>query len=322
MPTIFGTLDGLVNFAPAPTLYLEEFKVADLTKKYGEWAIVTGATSGIGKSFAEQLARNGVNVVLVSRTESVLKSIEEELRHMHGIQTRILPLDLTKSDHRRELETATADLDIGILINNAAVEQFGSFVAHDAQELRDAIELNVVAPSELGQWFGRRFVERGRGAIIFLAGSIGYQAVPHLASYAAAKAHQLHLAEALHYELRPHGIDVLALSPGITKTPMMDRIEESIHFRRIGLIKSKPEKVAQVGLRQLGRRSSVAVGAQSKILAVLMKYALTRGMGAWLFGVLVRYAFIDKILLSPIRNDNKVAATDYRQRASRQLIEA
>ena len=296
--------------------------MTDLTIKYGEWAIVTGATSGIGRSFAEQLAGNGVNVVLVSRTQSELNSVSEELRESFGIQTRTLPLDLTRSSHRKQLEAETADLDIGILINNAAVEQFGSFVGHDSQELRDSIELNVVAPSELGHWFGRRFVERGRGAIIFLAGNIGYQAVPHLASYAAAKAHQLHLAEALHYELRSHGVDVLALSPGITKTPMMNRIEEAIRFRRIGLIKSKPESVAHLGLRKLGRRASVAVGLQTNILAILMKFALTRGMGAWLFGFLLRHAFVDKSLLNPERNDKKIAETDYQPKSSRQLTEA
>lgn len=290
--------------------------MSDLTKKYGDWAIVTGASSGIGQSFADKLARNGVNVVLVSRSETAMQSIADKLSQDYGILTRVLPLDLTNSTARDKLEAATADLDVGLLINNAAIEQYGAFVGHTTREIQNAIELNIVAPTELGQRFGRRFVNRGRGGIIFVAGSIGYQAVPHLASYAAAKAHQLHLAEALYYELRSHGVDVLALSPGITKTPMIDRIEKSIHFHRIGLLKLKPDHVAKVGLKQLGRRPSVVPGLQNKILAFLMKRVLTRAQGAWLFGFLVRFAFIDKSMLDPIRN---VADTEYRPNHSHQL---
>ncbi len=116
---------------------------------------------------------------------------------------------------------------MGLLINNAAAEQRGAFLRHSDRELRDLIELNITAPTELGQKFGRRFVQRRRGGIIFVSGSIAYQAVPHLANYAATKAHQLNLAEALYFELRPYGVDVLGLAPGLfndaTSTPLIQR---------------------------------------------------------------------------------------------------
>jgi short-subunit dehydrogenase len=270
-----------------------------LTSRYGGWAIVTGATSGIGRSFAEQLARSGMNLVLVARTEAALQQTAKELQSQYSIQTRVLALDLTNSIARETLDLETLDLDVGLLINNAAVEQRGSFVRHTTDELRDVIEVNVTAPTELGQRFGRRFVKRGKGGVIFVSGRIGYQAVP----YAATKAHQVSLAEALYYELRPYGVDVLGLSPGLTTTPMVGRLEQAIRFSRVGMFQLRPDYVAKVGLKQLGRRPSAVVGRQYQFFAMLTKRVLSRARGAWLFGTLVRIAFADKSLLEPAQDE-------------------
>lgn len=272
-----------------------------LTAKYGGWAVVTGATSGIGRSFAERLAEAGMNLVLVARTEAALKQTASELQARYSIQTRVLSLDLADPLAPETVDLETIDLDVGLLINNAAIEQRGAFVGHTPDDLRMVIDVNVTAPTELGQRFGRRFVVRGRGGIIFVSGSIGYQAVPHLANYAATKAHQVNLAEALYYELRPHGVDVLGLSPGLTTTPMVGRLEQSIRFRRVGMFQLMPDCVAREALKRLGRRPSVVVGRQYRFFATLTKRVLSRAAGAWLFGTLVRIAFADKSLLDPTR---------------------
>lgn len=286
-----------------------------LTTKYGAWAVVTGASSGIGRKFADRLAQSGVNVALVARSERVLQKTADELRSRYAIQTRVLALDLTDTIARETLDLETRDLDVGLLVNNAAVEQRGAFVRHTANELQEAIELNVTAPTDLGQRFAQRFVKRGKGGIIFVSGSIGYQAVPHLANYAATKSHQLNLAEALYYELRPSGIDVLGLSPGLTKTPMIGRLEQAIRFGRIGMLQLSADHVAKVGLKHLGRRPSVVVGWQYKFFALLTKRVLSRAAGAWLFGTLMRMAFADKTLLDARSNqlDSSPSATDSRQ---------
>ena len=273
-----------------------------LTNRYGSWAVVTGASSGIGKSFARRLARAGMNVVLVARSEDALNETADELRSQYAVQTRVLALDLSSAVARETLDQETLDLDVGLLINNAAVEQRGAFVRQTPEELSDVIRVNAAAPTDLAQRFGRRFVDRRRGGIIFVSGSIGYQGVPFLANYAATKAHQVHLAEALYYELRPYGVDVLGLSPGLTKTPMVGRLEESIRFGRIGMLQLRPERVANVGLRQLGRRPSVVAGWEYKFFAFVTKRLLTRAQGAWLFGTLIRIAFADKSLLNPRRD--------------------
>ena len=270
-----------------------------LSAKYGGWAIITGASSGIGKRFAHHVARDGMNVVLVARSEDALNETAAELNSQYSVQTRVLALDLTEPLFLETLDSETLDLDVGLLINNAAVEQRGAFLRHSGQQLRDAIALNVTAPTELGQRFGRRFVARKRGGIIFVSGSIGYQAVPNLANYAATKAHQVSLAEALYYELRSYGVDVLGLSPGLTTTPMVGRLERAISFGRIGMVQLAPDYVARQGLKQLGRRPSVVVGLQYKFFALLTKRFLSRANGAWVFGTLMRIAFNDKSMLDP-----------------------
>ena len=123
-----------------------------------------------------------------------------------------------------------------------------------------------------------------------------------MANYAATKAHQVNLAEALYYELRPHGVDVLGLSPGLTQTPMVGRLEQSIRFGRVGMMKLRPDYVAKVGLKRLGRRPSVVVGRQYQFFAMLTKRVLSRATGAWLFGTLIRIAIGDKRLLDPTLN--------------------
>ena len=293
-----------------------------LSTKYGGWAVVTGASSGIGRSFAHLVARDGMNVVLVARSEDALKETAEELQSLYSVQTRVLALDLSEPLSRETLDRETVDFDVGLLINNAAVEQRGAFLRNTDKELRNAIELNVTAPTELGQRFGRRFIQRERGGIIFVSGSIGYQAVPNLANYAATKAHQVNLAEALHYELRPYGVDVLGLSPGLTTTPMIGRLEQAINFGRVGMIQLTPDYVAWQGLKQLGRRPSSVVGLQYKIFALLTKHFLSRATGAWVFGTLIRLAFKDKSQLDPTIEPErtKVSSPPVNRRQNAQLV--
>lgn len=270
-----------------------------LTKRYGGWAIVTGASSGIGRRFAHRVATDGMNLVLVARSEDALQQTADEIHDQYAVQTRVLTLDLSQPISREILDRETVDLDVGLLINNAAVEQRGTFVRHSIEEIRQGLELNVTAPTELAQIFGRRFVKRGHGGIVFISGSIAYQAVPYLANYAAAKSHQLNLAEAMYYELKPYGVDILALAPGLTKTPMVRRLEESINFGRIGMLKLDPDLSAAAGLKYLGRKPSHTVGLQYQVFALLTKRVLSRAAGAWLFGTLIRSAFNDCSKLDP-----------------------
>lgn len=290
-----------------------------IQSRYGPWAVVTGASAGIGKHLALEAARHGLNVVLVARDENRLRDLADGLRLRFGVDAETLSLDLADPSAAEMLDTRTRHLDVGLLVNNAGVEQRGSFVRHAPEDVRRASTLNVTTPTELARRFGSRFLDRGRGGIVFVAGIIGHQGVPHLAHYAATKAHQLTLAESLHYELRPHGVDVLGLSPGLTTTPMVGRLGRDIRFGRIGMLALRPARVARAAFKHLGRRPSVVVGLQARIFTLLSKRILSRARGAWLFGTLFRFAFADKSLLDPRPSSMPRRGTRTRNARTRRL---
>ncbi len=263
----------------------------NMKTQYGPWAIVTGASSGIGEQFARQLAEQGVNLVVVARREEVLNELANELHQEFGIETDVVAADLANSQGLQSVKNAADKYEIGLLVNNAGIEQSGSFFRYDSRETRRLVDLNVTAPIDLAQHIGRQMVTRRRGGIIFVAAALGYQGVPWYANYAASKANLIVLAESLHYELKSQGVDVLALSPGITRTPMAGRLSSESNFASIGLRQLTPAYVARTGLRSLGYRASVVTGIQYKFFGFLTKWIMPRSASAWMFGKLMKYAF-------------------------------
>ncbi|MGI9517361.1 MAG: SDR family NAD(P)-dependent oxidoreductase [Pirellulaceae bacterium] len=280
-----------------------------INESYGPWALITGASSGIGEQFARQLSEQGLNLVLVARRESVLNVLARELTDEFGINVVVVAADLATDVGRNAVKKAADELEIGLLINNAGVEQSGSFFRYTSRETTQLVDLNVTAPVDLAHHFGRQMVSRGRGGILFVASALGYQGVPWYANYAASKATLVNLAESLHYELKPLGVDVLALSPGITHTPMAERLNSDTNFASIGLRALSPRYVARVGLRNLGRRATVVPGIQYKAFGWMTKWLLPRSTSAWMFGKLMSRAFRNKSAMSPIGNTVATAGT-------------
>lgn len=242
-------------------------------QKYGNWAIVTGASSGIGLEFARQLAAEQVNVVLVARRQAKLETLAKELKQTHQVQTRIVGLDLTDPNYLNTLDEATADLDIGLLINNAGFAVPGAFLKQPVTDRQRNIQLNINAPMELAYHYGQKMVTRGRGGIIFVSSTAAYTGSPYLANYAATKAYILQFGKALSVELKSRGVDVLVLSPGATRTEMVESIEGA-DMEKAPMPWMNADAVAQVGLRSLGRKSSVIPGFLNK----LMMFVMTRLM--------------------------------------------
>ena len=169
---------------------------------FGPWAIVTGASSGIGKEFARQLAASGFHVVLVARRLSTLEELGGRLATEFGVQYRAVGVDLTEEHFLGKLEEATHDLDIGLVVSNAGTWMLGDFVTMDSRTLQRSLRLNVEAHLDVAHHFGQYLARRRRGGLLLTASTAGLQGIPFSAEYAAAKAYVLALGEGLHGELQ------------------------------------------------------------------------------------------------------------------------
>ncbi len=223
--------------------------------QHGPWAVVTGASAGIGKAFAEQLAAHGLHCVLAARREERLRVLSEELTAAHGIECRVVPVDLTQSDAAAILVSATKDLDIGLLVNNAGVGYAGAVQDQDATRVAAMVQLNCTLVAELTTRFLKPMVARGRGGILIVSSAAAYQPTPYMATYGATKGFELLYGEALWAELRGQGVDVLVLSPGSTRSEFHPIAGHGVQRRP-----AEPADVVRIALTSLGQRPSVVAG--------------------------------------------------------------
>jgi len=257
---------------------MNEFK-----EKYGSWALVTGASSGIGAEFAKQLAKKGLNLVLVARRKEILDKKAAELQDAYGVEVSPVELDLTKASAVEKLTEITKELDIGLVIPNAGMITYGSFTKTPLEDQQKLLELNIMVPMQMAHIFGKRLAERGKGGIIMISSTFAYQAVPYFGNYAASKSYILYLAEALHYELAEKGVEVLALSPGLTNTEMPGKIP--MDFSKMPMKIMKPEAVVKTALKGLCHdKSSIVAGGMNKMMAMMSQHMMTRSGITSMFG--------------------------------------
>ncbi|MDO5287348.1 MAG: SDR family oxidoreductase [Actinomycetia bacterium] len=183
-----------------------------------EWAVVTGASSGIGRGFAERLASQGLGLVLVARSAEALHDIADDLRSRYRVPVDVMPCDLTDAAARDQLVADLADREVGVLVNSAGFATVGDLVDTDPGRIEAEISLNVLALTMLARAFAPAMKSRRRGAIVNVASTAAFQPLPTFGVYAATKAYVLSLSQALWDELRPYGVTVLALCPGSTET--------------------------------------------------------------------------------------------------------
>jgi short-subunit dehydrogenase len=181
---------------------------------YGPWALVTGASSGIGEEFARKGAANGIHVVLLARREERLKEVAAGLTARYGVQARAVAAGLGRDGILDRVTGATGDLDIGLVVSNAGAGNPGPFISLPRERLREIVQLNVIAHLDLAHHFGQRLAKRGRGGIVLVSAVAAAGGLPYMANDSATKAYPLNLGEALHVELRPAGVHVTVLAPG------------------------------------------------------------------------------------------------------------
>ena len=233
--------------------------------KYGPWAVVTGASDGIGRACAYTLAERGVNVVLVARRRGVLDEIAGDIESRHAVKTRIVAVDLGERSSFGILARETADIDVGLLVASAGFGTSGLFIESEIETELSMVDLNCAALMALTHHYGKRFASRRCGGIILMSSIVAFQGVPFAADYAATKAYVQTLAEGLRPELKPHGVEVLASAPAQVRSGFAERAD-----MRMGAALT-PQRVARGTINALGRRTTVRPGFLSKFLEAALK---------------------------------------------------
>jgi uncharacterized protein len=243
-------------------------------QQFGPWAVVTGASSGIGKEFARQLAASGLNLVLVARRLSLLEDLGSQLASQFGVQYRAIGVDLTEPSFLDTIKAATQDLDVGLLVSNAGAVTVGEFLALERNTLDQSVRLNVLAHLSVVQHYSHHLAQRGRGGVLLVSSTAGTHGAPFMADYAAAKAYILMLGEALHLEFQPRGLHLTVLLPGPTATEGVAASGFDLPTKLMSV-----EQCVAEGLDALqANRATHIAGGMNRIMTALIPGSLMRKM--------------------------------------------
>jgi short-subunit dehydrogenase len=265
-----------------------------LRERYGTWALVTGASSGIGCRFARELAAEGMNLVLIARRICLLEKLREELVEKHGIEVRCVKVDLSADDALTTVADACEDLEIGMIVLSAGTGVPGPFVECDMEAEKRILILNGLAPVEMTRWFLPGMYERGKGAILMVSSLMGFQGVPYMANYSATKGYLLNFGEALHHECKAGGVDVLVVAPGATETPGAHLHE--VDYSKLPLSWMSAEEVVDAALKQIGKKVFVIPGVRNHLTACLSGGLWSRGFVQRIMKRLARHALASKLV--------------------------
>jgi short-subunit dehydrogenase len=236
-----------------------------MRQRYGPWALIVGASDGIGAAFADALAAGGLDVVLVARRAAPLNALADRLKSVHNVRTRVLTADAATAAGIEAI--AAAPEEVGLLVVNAALDPIGPFDDLAPSEVDAMLDLNCRAAAQLSHAFGGAMLGRGRGGVVLMSSMASLQGSAVVAHYAATKAYLRVLAEGLWYEWRPSGVDVLACCPGLVQTPTYERGQP--RPSRLVPPPMKPSVVATQALAALGRRPVVFPGRRNRVAATL-----------------------------------------------------
>ena len=248
-------------------------------KRYGTTALITGASSGIGKSYAKVIANDGLDLVLVARRKHLLDELATELAQTHGIKVHTIAQDLSDADAADRVFEAVEDagLEIDILINNAGFGTHGVFEKLDLENELAMINLSCRLPVALTHKLIGGMKQRNRGALIFLSSVAGTMPVPFMSTYSATKAFPLYFAESLYGELATTGVDVLAVCPGDTTTEFRDTADLTM---KAPIPPRTADDVAETTFAALGKKPVVIDGLanrmSTRLMALLPKKLLIR----------------------------------------------
>ncbi|HRZ26625.1 MAG TPA: SDR family NAD(P)-dependent oxidoreductase [Spirochaetota bacterium] len=247
----------------------------DFAVKYGPWALVAGGSDGLGREFSMELARLGLNLVIVARRKELLLETAKVVTAAHPVQVRTITADLGDTESHALIIRETDDIDVGLLVYNAATSPIGPFLDTPIEKHAAAISTNCVGPVSLVHHFGRKMSDRGKGGIILMSSMTAFQGTPLVATYGSTKSFNLSLAESVGYELSSCGVDVMACCAGATLTP--NYINSKPADRRLpSSAEMAPGKVVNEALRRLGTTRVLIPGRMNRFYGFIMTRILTR----------------------------------------------
>lgn len=258
--------------------------------KYGPFALVAGASEGLGEAFAEALASRGLGLVLVARRVELLEKLATRLSAAHGVEVRVAALDLASPALPEEIGAVVSGVEIGMLVYNAAYSAIGRFLDVPLADKLRVLDVNCRGPIVLAHALGRPMAERRRGGIILMTSMAAGQGSALIATYAATKAFDLVLGEGLWDELREVGVDVLACRAGATRTPSYERSKPATESAPV----MEPGPVVEQALAALGKSPSMVPGLFNGAAAFLLGRLLPRRAAVVTMGKTTRKMYRDR----------------------------
>lgn len=250
---------------------------------YGPYALVTGASEGIGRSFATQLAKSGLNVLLVARRAEALNLLSQELESTFGVLCPVVVADLSNESDVEQVLQQTQKLDIGLVICNAGYGTAGDFLDNDLEVEMNMLRVNCSAVTRMAHVLGNQLRTRGKGGMILMSSVVATQGAPRSANYAASKAYIHSLGEALQEEWRDTGVDLLLVAPGPVATGFAKRSKMQMGQT------ATPDIVASESLQALGKKHIVHPGWLAKMMVFALstapRFIRVKIMGAIMSGM-------------------------------------
>jgi short-subunit dehydrogenase len=241
--------------------------INDFAQRYGPWAVIAGASEGVGASLADQLGERGLNLVLIARNQELLEEVADGVRERHGVDVRPVVQDLTAADVGDRVAAATDGLEVGLLIYNAgAANRTTEFLDDSFEDSLQQIKLACIGPVALARHFAPAMRERGRGGIVLVGSLACLAGASLLAVYSAVKSFNVNFAEGLWAELRPHGVDVCCTPLGMTYTEALERMGYAYDPETVML----SEDVAREIIENIGNGPTYPVGERNRAMASMV----------------------------------------------------
>jgi uncharacterized protein len=258
-----------------------------LKQKFGPWAMVTGSSSGIGREFTEQLAKAGLNLVLVARRTTLLEETADTLTKAYGIETKVISADLSHPEDVTKVMVKTGGLDIGLIVSNAGSDSMGALTKIDPDVLRSMYSLNTYPHLAFTRHYSERMLKRKAGGIILVSSMAGFQGTAFAANYSACKAYILNLGEGVNRELRKTPVNVSVLVPGPTDTPAVAP-RDDVDFSKMPMSPMSTRSVVRGALKAVLANKAVYVpGTMNQVMAVMSRRAMSRGTATALWSTLM-----------------------------------